>query len=300
MESKTIEERMLEDIGVTKSILGWGKKVLEEGQDPEKVIHKLAGDVLAEKGDYLEALPHYEEFGEVPDGIIRGNQLLYMGLLNEQEYMDIFRNLISKYGRKFSDEDVKNKFVQELQGGHSCFLTGPANRGNGKTLVASIEEETGVKFDRSFIQKAYIEAMKEGYAHCVEAVFTNSNYQRFKPQTEEDRRLVKSLYEGNVTSNSLATPQYVRNLPIITGVSPSYKLLLDVGRAKADMVKRKVLHGGYLKEFIESTGMPCLGKYLYERAGMKREPCRNHIVPLSYTKKPGILERIYSKFKGDK
>lgn len=278
-------EGMLLDTDATKEILNRSKELLKSDKEPEKVAHKLAGDALSKKGDYLKALPHYENFGEVPEQIIRNNQLLYLGLVDDPEYLAIFEGLIHKYGRKFFNEDVRNKFVQKLQ-------ESPANIKKIKNLVVAIEKETGVRFDRSLIRKAYIVAIEEGYGHCVENVFANSNCEKFKPQTQEEFELINGLYERNITSNSLITPRYIHNLPIITGVSPSYKLLLKVGKEKADMVKQGKMHKDYLKEFVDSTGMPCLGKYLYERAGMKKESYKNHAASLSSVKKESILKRI--------
>jgi hypothetical protein len=296
-----IEERVGEtllDINVTKEILNRSREFLELGTDMEKIAHKLAGDALSKKGNYLKALPHYEKFGEVPEQTIHDSQILYLGLVNEPKYLDIFRGLVSKYGRKFSNQGVNDGFVKVLQNNHSCFLTGPANVRNKKTLVEVIERETGVRFDRALVRKAYIEAMEGGYGHCVENVFANSNHEKFKPRTIEEFELINKFYEQNITSDSLASPNYVHSLPMITGVSPIYKLLLNVGREKADRVKRGKLNKDYLKEFVESTGMPCLGKYLYMRAGMKRETYKNSIVPLPKFKKPRILKRICSILTG--
>ncbi|MEK6885879.1 MAG: hypothetical protein AABX17_02845 [Nanoarchaeota archaeon] len=265
-------ERILLDVDLTSEILNRARLILRTGKEPKLVAQKIAAGILSDKGDYLKALPIYESFGEVPEEIIRKNQLLYLGLVDKPEYLKKFRELVLKYGKRFSEEDVKEKFVRELQDVHSCFLTGPANVKNHQSLVKLIEEETGVKFDRSLIRKAYIDAIRGGYGHCVENVFSNSKCESFKPKTREEYEAVYRLIEKNVRADSLATPQYVHNIPIITGVSPSYGLLLQVGRKKAQEVLAKKMHPDYMKEYAESVraiGLPVLAEHLYKISKIK-------------------------------
>jgi len=255
-------ERILLNVDLTSEILNRAKLILGSGEEPKLVAQKIAAGILSDKGDYLEALPLYESFGEVPEEIIRKNQLLYLGLVDEFLYLSKFRELISRYGRRFSEDDVKEKFVSRLQD----------NLKNHQSLVKLIEEETGVKFDRSLIKKAYVHAIHEGYGHCVQNVFSNSNCERFKPKTQEEYEAVYRLIEKNIRADSLDTPEYVHDIPVITGVSPPYKLLLEVGRKKAQEVLAKRLHPDYMKEYAESVrsiGLPVLAEHLYKIAGIK-------------------------------
>ncbi len=272
---KQIErERTLLETDIVAEALRRGQPFLEQWKTPEEVAHKLAGDILiTRKNDYLEALPHYEAFGEVPDEVVRDNQILYLGLINDTKYAEKFQGLIKRYGTRFSDEDVRRKFIQKLQDVHSCFLTGPANVRTCKSLVKLIEDETGVKFERKLVREAYLDALKSGFGLPVEHIFSNSNCERFKPKTQGEYDLVGNFIRQNVTANSLATPRYVQNIPIITGVSPSYQLLLNVGREKAKEVVEGKLHPDYMREYIgavESLGHSVLGKHLYGLAHIKR------------------------------